>query len=69
MAYIMVIKLDRKEGEANTNLTSPVKAPPFLTQQFWAATWISGRRLALTVGRKTYGGLTTVSAAMTVTKQ
>jgi hypothetical protein len=39
-----------------------VKAPPFFTQQFWAATWISGRRLALTVGRNTNGGLTTTSA-------
>lgn len=48
-----------------TYLTSPVKAPPFLTQQFWAATWISGLNSLLTEVRNTNGGLTTTSARIT----
>jgi hypothetical protein len=43
-------------------LISPVKAPPLRTQQFWAATWKSGRSKPFTTGRNTNGGLTTTSA-------
>ncbi|KAM1424892.1 hypothetical protein FF2_017053 [Malus domestica] len=42
-------------------LTSPVKAPPFLTQQFCAATWKSSLNKLFPTGINTYGGLTTNS--------
>lgn len=60
-----------KDGDQNISCTkryliSPVNAPPFLTQQFWAATWNSGFSSLLTEGMNTKGGLTTTSKKKTI---
>lgn len=43
-----------------------MNALPFLTQQFWAATWNSGFSSFLTHAMKTKGGLTTTSKIFTI---